>query len=201
MPRLSKFILLVALFALVVTTPSQAAQQLAESTDGLEASSEPDITPPSFVPSELHSADVKTVQLSNIPKFVPAHIGGDTEFDGHGPNAYASVRLEVRNGQLWARVYMTAKETKSDYTEVSGSNDYVVYDGERILSIAKDQDTYSDHSYTDNNHEDDVFDLPERELVRRFIFVGDTKGKEAGTRTGVTVSFNPVRVHVETTAP
>ena len=151
------------------------------------------------LPDVPDSATTKTVELSSIPHWVPGRVGsGDDDFDGHGPAVHAEVQLSAKNGKLWARIYMRARETQSDYTEAAGSNDFVVYDGpETILAIAPGQDTYSAYDYTDSNHADDVFDLPAGELVRTFRFVGDTDGGEAGTRTGVAVSFQPVNVIVQ----
>jgi hypothetical protein len=52
--------------------------------------------------------------------------------------------------------------------------------------------TYSQTSYTDTDHSDDELVLGMGGLVERFICTGDTRGGEAGTRTGVTVYFNPI---------
>ena len=90
---------------------------------------------------------------------------------------------------------MHAKETKKDYTEVSGSADYMMWKqtGGTILRIVSD--TFSECRYRDTDH-DDVLVMGVGELVRDFRCVGDTKGKEAGSRTGVTVAFNPVGIEV-----
>jgi hypothetical protein len=107
-----------------------------------------------------------------------------------------TTRLTMRNGrELWATVTMHAKETKRDYTEVNGSADFLMYrHPAAILRIVSD--TYSEASYTDTDHEDDVIPVGAGELVREFVCVGDTKGKEAGSRTGVSVYFNPVTIEV-----
>ncbi len=145
----------------------------------------------------------KTVQLRDTPKFIPAHVRGDKDFKGHGPRVNSTVRLRVKNGnQLWATVWMRAKETKRDYTTAEGSADYFVYDGgsdgvERITRIISDP--FSSVAYTDTDHQADHVDLPGHELVDKFIFTGDTRGKEAGIRTGVTLKFNPVEFEYEET--
>lgn len=137
-----------------------------------------------------------TIELEGTPKFIPPKVGGDADFYGHGPNTWVSARLRVRNGQeLWATVTMSARETKRDYTEVSGSADFLMYrHPTTILRIVSD--TYSETSYTDTDVEDDVIPVGAGELVNRFVCVGDTMGKEAGSRTGVTVHFNPVVIEV-----
>jgi hypothetical protein len=138
----------------------------------------------------------QTIELQGTPKLIPPKVGGDAEFDSHGPNVRVTARLTVRNGQeLWATVTMHAKETQRDYTEVNGSADFLMYrHPTAILRIVSD--TYSEASYTDTDHEDDVIPVGAGELVREFVCVGDTKGKEAGSRTGVTVYFNPVTIEV-----
>lgn len=139
-----------------------------------------------------------TVELDPTPLFVPPKVGGDAEFEGHGPDVTVSAELSLRNGrELWASVYMHAKETKRDWTEVEGTEEYLVYKRpeRRILRILSD--TYSIHNYRDTNHEVDIFNMPADELVRSFECIGDTKGKEAGRTTGVRVYFNPVRIEYE----
>jgi hypothetical protein len=138
----------------------------------------------------------EAIELSGTPKLIPPLVGGDQDFDGNGPNVKVSVRLRVRNGnQLWATIAMEAKETKNNYTEVKGSADFLMFQHTKpILGIVSD--TYSEASYTDTDHDDDIIPVGAGELVREFVCVGDTKGKEAGTRTGVTVFFNPVTIQV-----
>ena len=138
----------------------------------------------------------KTIELSDLPKFVPPLVGGDGEFKGHGPKVKVSARLSVRNGdELWVHLTMHAKETKKDYTEVKGSADYAVWrTNKSILRIVSD--TYSAASYRDTDHADDTLTLSEGELIREFVCVGDTKGSEGGSRTGVSASFNPVTIEL-----
>ena len=150
----------------------------------------PFVTPPEF--------DKGVIKKSVNPiSYIPPHVWGDREFDGHGPdvslsattwkvNDYVKKRYEIHS-----RVYMNARETKSDWTTARGSKSVVLYRHnkpiKRIVS-----DSYSAASYRDRNHSVDVLRLSASELVNRFEVVGDTKGKEAGDRTGVTVHFNPI---------
>lgn len=133
-----------------------------------------------------------TVRVDPTPKFVPSHIGGDQEFGGHGPRVDVSASISVQNQtEIWARIAMTAKETRADWTEVAGSTNFMIYRHPRpIAEIVSG--TYSQDSYTDTDHADDERALGASELVERFVCTGDTKGKEAGTRTGVVVHFNPI---------
>ena len=142
--------------------------------------------------------EIITINIAPLPKFIPPHVGsGDAEFDGHGPVVQVSTAIEVRNDrELWATVTMDAKETKSDWTEAAGSRSVLIYTHpKKILSI--ESAASSSASYTDTNHDDDVLQMAGGDLVNQFIVTGDTKGEEAGTRTGVIVTFNPIVLKVQ----
>jgi hypothetical protein len=51
--------------------------------------------------------------------------------------------------------------------------------------------------YIDNNHNPDVFEFSGNKPVARLEFVGDTKGDEAGTETGVKIKFSPIKLTIE----
>lgn len=140
-----------------------------------------------------------TIHPPATPKFIPAWVGGDREFDGHGPRVNVYTQIEVRNSnELWARLWMRARETQSDWTEASGSADYLMYRDPQVTSIRRIlSDSMSYSSYIDTDHADDVLEMGEFELVNRFVCTGDTGGSEAGTRTGVVAHFNPIMLEVE----
>jgi hypothetical protein len=146
------------------------------------------------------ATEVKTVDINPTPFFVPPRVGGDHEFKGHGPRVEVSATLSVRNSnELWASVFMHAKETTHDWTEAEGTAEYLVFRDARLARISRIvSDTHSFHGYTDTNHATDFLELPAGELVRQFECVGDTQGSEAGIRTGVRAHFNPVTIEVET---
>jgi hypothetical protein len=133
-----------------------------------------------------------TIEVSPTSKYVPDHVGGDEDFHGHGPDVVVSAKISIKNQkEIWATIYMWAKEWKKDYTEVEGTTNYKIYSHEKpIKNILSD--TYSYADYTDTDHADDELFLGGAELVNRFIVTGDTKGNEAGTRTGVRVYWNPI---------
>lgn len=141
---------------------------------------------------------IKTISdLDPTPKFIPPHVGGDKDFKGHGPNVDVTTSISIENeNEIWARVWMRAIETKSDWTEASGSTRYLIYRNEnKILQILSD--TQSSAHYRDYNHQQDRLNLPATELVRQFIITGDTRGNEAGTKTGVVAVFNPITFREE----
>lgn len=132
------------------------------------------------------------VTVAPTPKFVPPHTRGDRDFAGHGPRVFVSAELSVRNdNQLWVRMYMRAVETTRDFTTAEGSTNFMIYRHPRpITQIISD--VMSSAVYQDFNHEDDIISLGGTELVQQFVLTGDTRGSEAGTRTGVVAFFNPI---------
>lgn len=144
---------------------------------------------------EVATPDVIDVVPDPI-EYIPPHTRGDREFDGHGPRIWCNVDVNIRNQrEIWATVQMTARETRPDWTTAQGTEDFRIYTHDApIQEIVSDQ--ASSVFYEDSDHEEDVFHNGGGELVREFIFVGDTRGREAGTRTGVVATFNPIRIRV-----
>jgi hypothetical protein len=133
--------------------------------------------------------------LPPTPKFVPPHTGrGDRDFGGHGPRVFVSAELSIRNdNELWVRLFMSAVETRSDFTTAEGTTDFMIYrHSAPIANILSD--VASSALYEDFNHEDDVITLGGTELVRQFVLTGDTRGNEAGSQSGVVAYFNPVTI-------
>lgn len=145
--------------------------------------------------------DCKEEEKSFAPDvitFVPPHTRGDREYDGNGPNINARVNIYVDNNTIKARVYMKARETRSDWSTAEGSaifNIYTAPSNRRIISIVSDKETST--SYTDSGHSEDFFEKGSGELIKRFAFTGDTDGDEAGTRTKVKFTFNRVVIKLK----
>ncbi len=129
--------------------------------------------------------------------FIPPHVGsGDTEFDGHGPNISCKVTLIQSSTQLNASIYMKAIETKSDWTEASGTktiNLYTAQSNETIVGVVGP--TSDSFSYIDNDHDKDFYDGAGP--VLRYEFMGDGEGNDAGIHTGVTVHFARIRLQMK----
>ena len=120
---------------------------------------------------EICETSFHTFQPATV-SYMPPLTRGDKEFDGHGPNVYASVNLINTGNELRAKVYMRAAETRSDYTTGEGSREFVLYTadpGKKIESLVTS--TSAAYSYIDNNHDADEF--PGTGPVRKFRFMGD----------------------------
>lgn len=139
--------------------------------------------------------------------FIPPHVRGDREFDGHGPCITFS--LDLRNQDqgtaLVASAYMHAYECNGsfdspqhDYTAAEGRRDTVLFTappGSRILgySVASSMD----ESYIDNDHADDFFAYAGNNPVLSLRFTGDTSGDESGTKTGVLMGLRGFELMLE----
>jgi hypothetical protein len=153
------------------------------------------------------------LQKIKSPFFVPPHrSGGDKDFFGNGPKVKASVTLRVSDDskQLIARLFMSAMETKSDWSRCEGTADFSIFSCRAGQTIAElHGETHHEVNYTDTDWEEDFVidgvgerkpkgwslnDAPATGLTRFFRFIGDTNGSESGTRTGFQVFFNPIKV-------
>ena len=118
----------------------------------------------------------------------------DVPFDGCNPvHDFTTVGLPPRNATLVPEVWSNWRTAA------------IPPDGFRVSQILSP--TAHEIRYVDrNNHVDDLINSHETRfqqsfggtsLVQAYEAVGDTDGDEAGTRSGVTVHFNPVRVRLE----
>ncbi len=151
--------------------------------------------------------EIRDVRFTPSPiTFVPNnHTRGDRDFDGNGPNVTGHVTLvTTRHASPSAvnvakiRVHMQARETESDWTTVSGTNDFLVYSfprGFRLLQRVTPSALRSDFSYTDNNHEKDTV-RPGEGPARRLVITGDTDEDDVGL-TKADVHFNEIHFKIK----
>lgn len=150
-----------------------------------------------------NAAVLAEVDVSEI-EFRPPHVRGDRDFKDHGPRVTfrAEVGVDRHAGTLAVRVYMRAEEWEEgkpepDHTTAEGWTAWQPVSGPpglRIVDLAGGQPSGFEHSYLDENHEPDVFQFPPQALVASLVFIGDTSGEEAGSRTGVRVRFHRIGV-------
>ena len=125
-----------------------------------------------------------------------------TEFNGHGPDVDATAALGgfgTRN--LTVSLCMDAIETRSDFTHASGcSGSFVIFTappGECVQSVSRE--TFDELVYRDTNVNIDVFGPQNAaSFVQRWESTGDTRGEDAGVKTGVDIFTAPMIVN---TAP
>ncbi|NJO17825.1 MAG: hypothetical protein HC877_19470 [Thioploca sp.] len=135
-----------------------------------------------------------------IAYFIPPKVGqGDSDFHKR-VDIITKVELHISNdrNKIEARLYMRAYEGRHDWTKSEGySNWEEVYRTEpgweltRIFSPPFETFQYLDETccHTDLHWG--------KNLVELWTILGDTDGSEAGTRTGVSVSFKQVQVELQ----
>ena len=167
------------------------------------------------------------VKLDSSAQVLPATIGpycpkkllgGDREFDGHGPEIWAWIKLEVRNqNTLVATVYMHARETVNDWSETEGTWEKVVYTAPAGYTISQlVSGKYSEVHYVSRPGVSAFTpaglrsvlgstagsDVPFKDdgLVARWNIVGDTAGDDISTDddchddTQVAIQLNTVKL-------
>ncbi|MBS1622006.1 MAG: hypothetical protein JST10_00895 [Bacteroidetes bacterium] len=167
------------------------------------------------------------VKLDSAIQVIPATVGpycptkllgGDREFGGHGPEIWANIDITIENGnQLFATVYMHARETESDWSETEGTWKKLIYSapagynisqiqsgkhsevhyiskpGIGIFSKGAAQELFSGAKGNNVAFQDDG-------LVTRWNIVGDTMGDDISTDrnckddTQVAIQLNPVKL-------
>jgi hypothetical protein len=139
--------------------------------------------------------------------FVPEHVRGDAEFNGHGPCVRFSLDLRTQDAgsTLLASYYMHAYECqdsfdspKDDYTAAEGRRETILFSagpGSRILgyNVANSMT----ESYIDTDDSDDFFSYGGTNPVQSLQFTGDTSGDEAGSKTGVQIVLREMQVKFE----
>lgn len=156
---------------------------------------------------ELKRTVYPTRQLSYSPKPIrglcPKHVGGDREFDGHGPDVKASASLRISHDRrsIIATMSLDAKETKRNWSHAKGNFRRAIYqapEGYRVAKIMSD--TTSHTRYRDTDHAIDRPHVAGGKLVRTFEIKGDTKGRDIGNCTNddvfMNVHFNPLKVRL-----
>jgi hypothetical protein len=140
--------------------------------------------------------------------FIPPHTRGDRDFKGHGPcvRFWLNLRMDVERTRIWADYRMRAWECSDDYnkpkkdhTTADGSSSVTLFSvanpNQRILG--HNLETSFFHEYIDNDHQSDQYTFAGLKPIEKLIYVGDTKGSEAGSRTQVEMFFRRMQVVVE----
>ena len=140
---------------------------------------------------------------SYIPPFVS---GGDRDFYGHGPCMSISIRLSVDAAKrnLYAEITLSAYECNGDWssrsnnTRASGSKTVVLFTADEDETITGfDAATFFSDSHRDTNHDPFKTYYAGTSPVEKIEWVGDTKGDEAETKTGVNITFRQFNVNVQ----
>lgn len=163
------------------------------------------VCPPCQGPPD-DGVEIVTFNPAPMTRLCPTHVGGDREFNGHGPDVTANASLEIRNSnrEVWIVLYLHAKETRSDWTEAErtwSQRLWTAPSGSNIVNIVSDES--SNASYRDTDHDLDRPTVRGGTLVSVFEIMGDTGGNDVGNCTSgdvyMNVYFNPVQVRIQNT--
>jgi hypothetical protein len=115
------------------------------------------------------------------------------------------VKFNPARKVLTATIYMDAWECpddyskiRSDYTQAIGSKTITLYTAasdETILSFNV-QSSFHDQYIDDDVHQDFRY-FGGTSPIDKIEYTGDTKGSEAGTRTGAKITFRPIKLQIE----
>lgn len=118
------------------------------------------------------------------------HTGsGDAEFNGNGPELRATFRITFDRKTARLRTEFHAKETKSDWTEGKGHDEFLVYTAPPGYSIAgiAGQLTYRDLILNvDRDHRTNTL----RNNLGSFRLYGDSDGDDIGSYTRLETDFD-----------
>lgn len=143
------------------------------------------------------ACEIKTDVAAPAPvSLVPPLVRGDADFGANGPRMTLRIDLVAEAHQVSGTLELTGEETRRDFTTVAGTKTIVLYsapEGWNIRTVGVEE--RFDHKYKDSDVAEDVFSFTDR-LVTNLSYVGDVRGPEAGTLTGVMVSFNQFNVEL-----
>lgn len=144
-----------------------------------------------------------TLAQTYIPPAVP---GPDKDFFGHGPCMIfnLTLSLDAARRNLKATFSLNAYECNSDrtrrrdYTQAFGTKTITLFtaqEDETITSFNAATSMYDTHF--DTNHDPYISYYGGTSPVEKIEWIGDTKGDEAGSKTGVIITFRQFEVNVE----
>jgi hypothetical protein len=156
------------------------------------------------------ACQTRTVSIGwTMPSNIPPWVGGDRDYHGNGPTiqlrastAIGSVlAADGHHGTLSVRIFMDARETKSDFTRASGEVTKEIYRApagwfvQRSLPfVNSDERWFEDHDWG----QDDITPGRPDSFVAEYHVIGDREGDEAGIWTRVWVETKPMTLHLST---
>ncbi|MET0133387.1 MAG: hypothetical protein ABW215_07310 [Kibdelosporangium sp.] len=131
-------------------------------------------------------------------RFIPPHVQGDREFDGHGPDVRVDAALVLTSRTVDTQLHMRARETRSDWTTADGTRSFRMYTAPAGWCVTGvNTGTFDSLQYRDTDHAADVFGPQDPfSFISGYDVIGDTSGDDAGVDTGVAVTTRPFTVHL-----
>lgn len=241
---MKKIIFIISMIGIALTVSSQTIQPSKDINSRLKNYNpgQKDFTPPKKATtpnnsnqSNKYSNAMKLhtfyyAKLDSEVRFIPSTVGpycpttllgGDRDFDGHGPEIRSWIRLDIEGGnKLYATVNFHARETESDWSETEGTWKKLLFTAPEGFTISKiESGKYSEVHYisrpgmgpfTPKGLQQILFptrgssgtNVPFQDdgLVTRWNIVGDTMGDDISRDnnphddTQVAIQLNPVKL-------
>jgi hypothetical protein len=144
-----------------------------------------------------------------MPVNIPPWVGGDRDFDGHGPSMEIRANTVIgsvsasdgQHGTLSVKIFVDARETTADWTRATGEVTREIYRApvgwfvQRPLPFASSDSRW----FTDSDWgQDDIPPGRADSFVSEYHVIGDREGDEAGTWTRVWVETEPMTLRLST---
>ena len=166
----------------------------------------------SLMASRAEAQHVQTFNpaIGSIEDQCPTWIGGDREFDGHGPVVTFSSDVQTHTNQRQGVVttQFHAIETVSDFSEAQQSHIQLTQRVNQCNLLTQIlSDPSSSYNYTDDDHEVDYKETfpPGQEMAAEMKVRGDTSGKDLRNCTNDDtkwwIDFEPMEFRETTDAP
>ena len=157
---------------------------------------------------------------STVGPYCPTKLmGGDREFGGHGPEIWSWINIVVKGNQVFANVYMHARETVSDWSETEGTWSKLLYTAPPGYTVVDVESGKHSEVHYISRPGVSAFsplglatalggqkgtDVPFKDdgLVTRWNIVGDTGGDDISTDdncnddTQVAIQLNPMKIKI-----
>ncbi len=141
---------------------------------------------------------------TNLIKLCPVLVGGDKEFDGHGPNIDFEISLfiaGVNSDQIWYKIKFHLKETTSDWSEANyetSKHFYSIPSSKKLIRIVSKNIS---NSFEDLDHKVSIFNYSTTFVASKIEILGDTSDNDIGNCTdddsSMSVYWNPIKVVVK----
>lgn len=187
------------------------AKEVLLSWDSQIQSEIPVITYEKVLECNTYDTTVVVKSISFIPQAVTSsEYGGNPDFDfaGHGPCIEFNMRLYLDPSRkiVYASMFMDVWEcpddfskVRKDYTQAIEAERFTIFrliDPDMII-VDFNMDTELSERYIDFNENSEIREYGSYSPASQIVFTGDTSGDEAGTETGATVTFNPLKLRVQ----
>lgn len=131
------------------------------------------------------------------------HVGGDGEFNGHGPYVNGKVTLRNEGNEIWADVDFAWTETVPDSTKgvvQTSIHLHTIPSDKAFVGFITEKEVYA--SYIDDDHDADEPPITGSDYIEKMVLIGDTEDGDLECNgdldSNVRIFFNkPIKLSVK----